>query len=346
MLSVFFIAKDVLGKTLREKFKSAAILTLSGVKGAVSLAAAFSLPFFYETGAPFVERPLLLFITGGAIILSLLVALITLPILADTQTGTDTNSPLRLELLEETVSQLLDQENPVEIGAVIANCQRRIRELKHSIYEREKKDELLALYRFAYAVEAAALDRLYRGKTIQPQTYLDYLDIISTMYHRNIDGILARTLSSLERIRWAVKRFIRPKRKVTRQEWIYEHRNKLRDIFAGNTDLMVSALEGARNRFPDELIDWVIDERIDLKHQVVDSAYGALDVRQQKDYDANMIKGYYVERRVIHQFLEQDKITLEQANIFRVDVNKLESFTLAHNRSEIVLKFLTLSGLR
>ncbi|GHU53220.1 sodium:proton antiporter [Clostridia bacterium] len=348
-LSVFFIARDVLGDSLRVKLKSAVILTLSGVKGAVSLATAFSLPFVYSSGMDFAERPMLLFITSAVIIISLLVALVTLPLIADTTVEVDVITPLRLELLEETLEQLNAQERMEktgQVGVVIAHYQRRIRELKYSMYAKIKKKELDELHSFAYSIELSALKLRRRSWTISTQTYLDYVDLISTVYHKNLRGMLAHIISRLERLRWVIKRFIQPKGKVHRQAWIEQHRTKLKNLFSGNVDVVVRALNGERQHFSEELIELVIDERTDLNRQVMEGLKGALHKRQSQNRDNVMLKGYYVERRVIHQFLEQSKITAAQANLFRVDVNKLESFTLAHSRSEVVLKFLELTGLQ
>ncbi|MFP3156101.1 sodium:proton antiporter [Lachnospiraceae bacterium ZAX-1] len=345
-LSVLFIARGVLGNSSREKIKSALVLTLSGVKGTVSLATSFALPFIYGNGTVFKERPLLLFITGGVIIISLALALVLLPLISDSTAEIDSDSPLRLELLEETLAQLLEQENNEQISMVIATYQWRIRELQHAIYGKTERRELRSLYVFAYFTEVSALNNRSHTQTIRPQTYFDYLDLISTMYHRNIYGMYFRTLSRFERLRWIIKRFLHPSGRTPRQVWLKAHRKTLQSLFSDNTNLMIRALNDSRDHFSEQLLDRFIDERIDLNSQVAEGIYGALHAHMPQSHDNALLQGYYVERRVIYQFLEQGKITATQANTFRVDVNKLESFTLEHNRSEIVLKFLALTGLQ
>ncbi|WP_263141473.1 Na+/H+ antiporter [Pseudomonas sp. RIT-PI-AD] len=57
------------------------VLSLSGVRGAVTLAGVLSLPLLLGNGEAFPERDLLIFIAAGVILLSLLVASIGLPLL-------------------------------------------------------------------------------------------------------------------------------------------------------------------------------------------------------------------------------------------------------------------------
>jgi CPA1 family monovalent cation:H+ antiporter len=300
----------------------------------------------------FEERPLLMFITGGTIIISLVVALIVLPFLADEAEENDPAGELKLELLEETVRQLSEQavtpEDKEQLAPVIANYRRRIREHRHVISGKDRRKEARALHAVTFSVEYASLKRYYRSKKIRLQTYLDYLDLISTMYRRDLHGFFAHALSRLERFRWSAKRLLRPKGRTPRKKWTQEHRKNLQLIFSNNTDSVVQALDSLRGQYSEDLINLLIDERIDLTDQLIDSVYGALHRHaqfHQGHSSADDLRGYYVERRVIHQFLEQGKITEEQANAFRIDVNKLESFTLAHNRSSVVLKFMTLTGL-
>ncbi len=61
--------------------RSALLLTLGGVRGAVTLAGTLSVPLLISAGVKFPERDLLIFIAAGVILLSLVVASISLPAL-------------------------------------------------------------------------------------------------------------------------------------------------------------------------------------------------------------------------------------------------------------------------
>jgi Na+/H+ antiporter len=58
-----------------------AVLTVGGVRGAVTLAGVMSLPLLLESGAAFPQRDLLIFVAAGVILLSLLMASIGLPLI-------------------------------------------------------------------------------------------------------------------------------------------------------------------------------------------------------------------------------------------------------------------------
>ncbi|AIQ35285.1 sodium:proton symporter [Paenibacillus sp. FSL R5-0345] len=79
---VFSLVGSRLRKIEKSSVKSLLILTISGVRGAVTLAGAFSIPFVLGDGSPFPERDLIIFIAAGVILMSLLIASIFLPILA------------------------------------------------------------------------------------------------------------------------------------------------------------------------------------------------------------------------------------------------------------------------
>ena len=67
--------------TLVPTARSCWLLTVGGVRGAVTLAGVMSVPLLLAPGAAFPERDLLIFIAAGVILLSLIAACIALPLL-------------------------------------------------------------------------------------------------------------------------------------------------------------------------------------------------------------------------------------------------------------------------
>lgn len=63
--------------------RAIALTSISGVRGAVTLAGAFSIPLTLGNGQPFPERDLILALAAGVILLSLIIASVFLPLLAD-----------------------------------------------------------------------------------------------------------------------------------------------------------------------------------------------------------------------------------------------------------------------
>ncbi|ULO05500.1 Na+/H+ antiporter [Paenibacillus sp. 19GGS1-52] len=71
-----------LRKMEKVPMKSHLITSISGVRGAVTLAGAFSIPLVLGDGSSFPERDLIIFIAAGVILMSLLIASVFLPLLA------------------------------------------------------------------------------------------------------------------------------------------------------------------------------------------------------------------------------------------------------------------------
>ncbi|WHY86954.1 Na+/H+ antiporter [Neobacillus novalis] len=71
----------------KPSIKNIGIITISGVRGAVTLAGAFTIPFVLADGSPFPDRALIIFIAAGVILVTLIVASIFLPILARSEKG-------------------------------------------------------------------------------------------------------------------------------------------------------------------------------------------------------------------------------------------------------------------
>lgn len=70
------------GKRSRPQLKGLALLSVSGVRGAVTLAGAFSIPLYLDDGSRFPERDLIIFLAAGVILATLLLASIALPLMA------------------------------------------------------------------------------------------------------------------------------------------------------------------------------------------------------------------------------------------------------------------------
>lgn len=63
--------------------RSTLLISISGVRGAVTLAGSFSIPYFLEDGTPFPERNLILFLAAGVILCTLVIATFVLPLLTE-----------------------------------------------------------------------------------------------------------------------------------------------------------------------------------------------------------------------------------------------------------------------
>jgi CPA1 family monovalent cation:H+ antiporter len=335
-LSLAVFASDVAGGTIRVKLKNTLLLTLSGVKGAVSLATAFALPIYYGSGLYFSYRPLLLFITAGAIIISLLMALILLPIIADSAKSDRSESNVRIDILREVIAQLktqthdgTDDGSVRAVRAVIGNYRERIRGTEDAEYDRREKKAVRSLWRFMYQTENAIVTECREKAEIDDSLYRDVHDLLFFIYSDRLHGAVAHAALSF----FFMRRF--GGRKRLRRLLEDAHRTAVKERFEKNGVLLAKALRAERADMPERLMVRILHERQSKVAEIENGMFGrALLERLQPGYETALINGFYVERRVIHQFLERGDITLEQANALRGDVNRLELYALSEKHNE------------
>ncbi|GHU86079.1 sodium:proton antiporter [Clostridia bacterium] len=345
-LGVLFIMRDMAVSDNREKLKNAMLLTLSGAKGTVSLSTAFALPFFYNNGAAFSERPLLLFITAGVIILSLVSASLLLPIFADSSRAGETEKDPQIKILKEVISQLIEREREVS-GIIIANYQKRLQKLEYAKLEGSEKSAMRSLQKILCSAEIGELRKHCQSGEVNIQTYWNYWVLLSHIYRlatkRNIFG----KVSWFDQVKWTFSRHFWRSVKRMRARKRGEIQNlfaELRTMFLQNTELVEKILANCGD-FPKKLVTILREERQYFAEQMLQIFNEHTDYAHWL-HDDEMLKGYYVERRVINQFLEQGKITIAQSNKYRMNVNKLESLTLSRSTNDVMPKLISLAFLR
>lgn len=128
-------------RTILERLRSAAIITLAGAKGTITLAIMFSIPNWISTGAyvtRFPNRDLLIFLACGVILLSLLLATFLVPLLAprakeDPDETRQRDFHTRIDIFRTVIQELNAQQSPetaVATHQVIARYNDRIARVK------------------------------------------------------------------------------------------------------------------------------------------------------------------------------------------------------------------------
>jgi len=160
------------------RIKNTLLITFSGVKGAITLAAGFSIPFIVvlSDGAevPFYERDLILFISGSIIIISILVASIILPIIFPKESGgvkEKMELSARSKLMEAAIRQIkseMNDENKQSAYSLLAHYHSLVHEKAGNSVVRNirfiKKREM-ALFKTGLVAEQNELSRLLALET-------------------------------------------------------------------------------------------------------------------------------------------------------------------------------------
>ncbi len=123
------------GNSNEPPLRSVALVSFSGVRGVVTLAGAFSIPFVLQDGQPFPERSLIIFLAAGVILFSLITASFMLPLLSKKSVvnGEDQEAleqGIRMKIIKTVIQDLKEErtfENKAAISSVISDYQKVMR---------------------------------------------------------------------------------------------------------------------------------------------------------------------------------------------------------------------------
>lgn len=182
-------------------FKSAIISGLTGVRGAVTMAAVLTIPLVTDKGDAFVGRDLVIFIAAVVVIFSLLVASVMLPLVTKQSTKHDFTQPegttevdddlpeghpgdvseerARLWVTRVGIQQLRDlqtDENRRIVHELVARRQKRVRQLRLSLHENQNQQDYAAekdieLQEVSLRAQRDQLRKLLVDEKISPITY-------------------------------------------------------------------------------------------------------------------------------------------------------------------------------
>lgn len=176
------------GNTHREpwrlRVKNALILSLSGVRGTITLASTLSLPFFLNDGTAFPSRDLIIFLAAGVILWTLLASNYLLPLLLGKETLTEQEEDevqAKIEILRNVVTglnELSTDQNRLVTAHIINMYTSRIRTLRKD----DKKDMTqrslrLSVLKWERENTLLALEK----KEVNPYTAYNYLKKINQL---------------------------------------------------------------------------------------------------------------------------------------------------------------------
>lgn len=128
----------------KPKLRASMLMTFSGVRGAVTLAGAFSIPFTLADGSPFPERHLIIFLAAGVILCTLILASVLLPILSekkDKQVAVDLDTKIqhaKRKLLRSAIKTLkegMNEDNREVSLALINDFRMKLRNIQREPYQ-------------------------------------------------------------------------------------------------------------------------------------------------------------------------------------------------------------------
>lgn len=164
------------------------LTTLSGVRGAVTLAGAFSIPFVLMDGSPFPERDLILFISAGVILLTLITASIALPLIADKEekAGADVAQVRALTKIFDRSIQVvkaeMNDDNKAAVLSVIADLNKYLN--RYSTQDDKKKwgshfqKQEMSIRTKAIHAERKEIEHLLKTGEVNEELGMFYLKVL------------------------------------------------------------------------------------------------------------------------------------------------------------------------
>lgn len=153
--------------------RSTLLLSISGVRGAVTLAGSFSIPYFLEDGTPFPERNLILFLAAGVILCTLAIAAVVLPLLTEKEEEDEKRNEkwltARRKLIKialQTIKEDMNDTNKTASLAVIGEYNEKMKNLRFQQYtssNRIKKLERKLRAQAIIAEQEALMEMRERG---------------------------------------------------------------------------------------------------------------------------------------------------------------------------------------
>ena len=326
-----------LKKSLRKYIKDMLLLTFSGVKGTVSIATILLIPSNLEQ-----EYPLLLFLVAGVTLLSFLTGLLVLPHLSEEQEETK-DYLMHIAILNEVTGELEKEleghKNKLPLYVAIDNYHGRIENLILSQENKSAQEDWEALKLLILSIESDGLEQAYEEGKIDERGYQVYQRYLKNM-EQSINRKVASRLTYYFLVSLRILRFLLHELLTfgqTFRSWNDKEQRRLRaidydqisELYLENTELIIESLENLKGIYKSSLISFMQESRLRETAIIGSGAFVERVINRIKPNNIDeMLRGYYLERKLIFEYEEKKLITTKYAKKLRQNVNNLENYSL------------------
>ena len=333
-----------LKKSIDKYLKDALLLTFSGVKGTVSIATILLIPTHLEA-----EYPVLLFLVAGVTLCSFLIGLLVLPKLSEDKE--ESNDHLMHIAILNDVVMLLEKELTVTkqkgpLYAAIDNYHGRIENMILSQEDKATQRDWEQLKLLILSIENDGLEQAYEEGKIRDRSYHVY-----QRYLRSMEQKVNRNLSS--RLTYYFLVLFRLLRLLLHElvtlgsgirAWKHGENYKLEAIdydqitalYLANTEIIIESLENLKGIYRSTLISFLQESRLRETSLITSGAFVERVINRIKPNNIDeMLRGYYLERKLIFEYEEQHLISAKYARRMRQNVNELENYSLRESANTL-----------
>ncbi|MGO2925280.1 MAG: cation:proton antiporter [Pseudolactococcus laudensis] len=347
ILSVYYA---VIAKKRHQKFAryvdDILLLTFSGVKGTVSVATILLLP---EAVAQ--KYSLLIFLAASVTVVSFLTGILVLPIIAPKKEE-KVDNVAKIAILATVVEQLERESekgrNKLGYIATIDNYQARIRKLIINQESATMTAEFNDLQLLILRLENEGLENAFRNNGITIKTYRIYQrylkELERSIVHRFVSSLAFAVAIFLRAIRLVLSNILHINIHFNRkkiQKLVGDSKTEIRDLYFNNTSLILDALESLEGVYNADLINYLQSERLRASEQVATGGFITRIITKARPNNLDeMMRGYYLERKLIFEYEAQGLLTAREAKVMRKNVNALENYSMNDNHSNLLYDFL------
>lgn len=376
VLRVFWAYGIQWGHRLRHKgqapsLRTAVISGLTGVRGAVTMAAVLTIPTVTASGQPFPGRDLVIYLAAMVVILSLLVASVMLPVVTKERTRHDFTQPemaqeidsdetkpdskadldetrARIWVIQVGIQQLRDlqhDDNRRIIYELVTRRQKTIRQLRQQVTGEQANYDLISdqeqeLLATAVEAERDCLQRLLVNEEISSITY--------SIHAHHLDQV-ADSLESHHRYRnHRGLRYLIRKLRANFRIWLSDQSS---DKVNQESELAIREMSKAAIKALSDLVSQQVGDTVSQRI-LRQSAYNLIvvyryqieqakhtDSFEQREIDDQIrleleLKALSAERDMIQQLYEQHRISRQTSINLRQFINYAETTALVGRNEE------------
>ena len=333
-----------LKKSIDKYLKDALLLTFSGVKGTVSIATILLIPTNLET-----EYPVLLFLVAGVTLCSFLIGLLILPKLSEDKE--ESNDHLMHIAILNDVVMLLEKELTVTkqkgpLYAAIDNYHGRIENMILSQEDKATQRDWEQLKLLILSIENDGLEQAYEEGKIRDRSYHVYQRYLRSMeqkVNRNLSSrltyyflVLFRLLRLLLHELVTFGSGIRAWKNGENYKLEAIDYDQIAALYLANTEIIIESLEKLKGVYRSSLVSFLQESRLRETSLITSGAFVERVINRIKPNNIDeMLRGYYLERKLIFEYEEQHLISAKYARRMRQNVNELENYSLRESANTL-----------
>lgn len=333
-----------LKKSIDKYLKDALLLTFSGVKGTVSIATILLIPTHLEA-----EYPVLLFLVAGVTLCSFLIGLLVLPKLSEDKE--ESNDHLMHIAILNDVVMLLEKDLTVTkqkgpLYAAIDNYHGRIENMILNQEDKATQRDWEQLKLLILSIENDGLEQAYEEGKIRDRSYHVYQRYLRSMeqkVNRNLSSrltyyflVLFRLLRLLLHELVTFGSGIRAWKNGENYKLEAIDYDQIATLYLANTEIIIESLENLKGIYRSTLISFLQESRLRETSLITSGAFVERVINRIKPNNIDeMLRGYYLERKLIFEYEEQHLISAKYARRMRQNVNELENYSLRESANTL-----------